>query len=148
MAEKLGMQCKLYYDATPLADGPSGASWTELTKAREVTVNLEASEADITSRGNSGWRATRAALRDASLEFELVWDPADTAVEAIRDAYLNGSEIALAAMDGDIATVGSEGFVANFYITAFNRGEPLEEAVTVSVTAKPSSKQQWYEVAA
>jgi len=48
------MQCKLYYDATPLADGPSGANWTELTKAREVTVNLGASEADTTSRGNSG----------------------------------------------------------------------------------------------
>ena len=64
-------------------------------------------------------------------------------MEAIRDAYLNGSEIALAAMDRDIATVGSEGFVANFYITALNRGEPLEEAVTVAVTAKPYSKQHW-----
>ena len=51
-------------------------------------------------------------------------------------------------MDGDIATTGSEGFVSNFSITNFNRGEPLEEAVTVSVTAKPSSKQQWYTVPA
>lgn len=148
MANKLGMECKLYVDSTPLSNGPSGASWSEVTLAKDVTVNLEASEADVTARGNSGWRATRAALRDASLEFELVWDPTDTVVEDIRDAYLNGGEIALAAMDGDIATVGSEGFVANFYVTGFNRGEPLEEAVTVSVTAKPSSKQQWYEVPA
>jgi len=146
MSKKLGMEAKLYFDATPLANGPSGATWTELTLARNVTINLEAAEADLTARGNSGWRATRAGLRDGSLEFELVWDDTDTGLEAIRDAYLGGDEIALAAMDGDIATVGSEGFVANFTITAFNRSEPLEEGITVSVTAKPSSKQQWYEV--
>ena len=146
MGGKLGMECKLYYDTTPLADGPSGATWTELDKARDVNINLESAEADFTSRGNSGWRATKAALRDAGLECELVWDGADAGVEAIRAAYFSGSEIALAVMDGDIAVAGSEGFVANFVITAFNRGEPLEEAVTVSVTAKPSSKHQWYEV--
>ena len=146
MGDKLGMECKLYYDSTPLSNGASGASWTELDKAREVTVNCEASEADVTSRGNSGWRATRAALRDASLEFELLYDPADAGYEAIRDAYLGGGKIALAAMDGDVATVGSEGFAANFYITAFNRNEPLEEGVTVSVTAKPADHHQWYEV--
>jgi len=64
------------------------------------------------------------------------------------ESWVNGSEIALAVMDGDIATVGSEGFCANFVITGFNRGEPLEEAITVSVTAKPASEQQWYEVSA
>ena len=146
MSKKLGMEAKLYFDATPLADGPSGATWTELTLAKDVTLNLDAGESDVTTRGNAGWRATRAALRAGSIEFELAWDASDTGLEAIRDAYLGGNEIALAAMDGNVATVGSEGLAGNFVITAFNRGEPLEDAITVSVTAKPSSKTQWYEV--
>ena len=146
MGEKLGMECKLYIDTTPLANGPSGATWAEVTKARDVTLNLEAGEADVTSRANSGWRATRATLRDAGIECELLWDPSDAQVEALRDAYLQGDKVAVAVMDGDIATVGSEGFVANCSVTAFNRSEPLEEGVTVSVTLKPVDKQQWYEV--
>ena len=140
----LGMNAGLY-------QGPAGttdpSTMSEVDNVRDVTLTLEAGEADITTRGNGGWRATRAALRDASVEFELVWDGEDAALEAIRDAYLAGSELALAVMDGDIATVGSEGFCANFVVTGFNRGEPLEEAITVSVTAKPSSQQQWYEKA-
>ena len=130
------------------ANPPGSATWNEIDLARDVTLNLEASEADVASRGNSGWRATRAALRDAGVEFDLVWDSDDAELEAIRDAYLNGTEIGLAVMDGDIATAGSEGFGTNFVITGFNRGEPLEEAVTVSVTAKPASRQPWYEVSA
>lgn len=149
MSKKLGLECKLYYDATPLAVGETAVdgSWTELTAAKDVTTNLEAGEADMTSRANSGWRATRAALRDGSLDFDLLWDSGDAGVGAIRAAFIGGNDIALAVMDGDIAVSGNEGFVANFGITAFNRSEPLEEGVTISVTAKPRDHQEWYEVA-
>ena len=147
MGDKIGLDCKLYRAAALNGTAPSAASWNEITKAREVNTNLEAAEADVSSRANNTWRATRPTLKDATLEFELLWDPADTQVEAIRDAYLNGTQLALAAMDGDITVSGSEGFVADYYITSFQRGEPLEEGVTVSVTAKAHSDQQWYEVA-
>jgi len=146
MSNKIGLECKLYQAQAMTGEtGPGQATWTELTNAREVTMTLEASEADVSSRAN-GWKATRAALRDATLEFELLWDGEDQAIQALRDAYLNGTKIALAAMDGDISAEGSQGFVANFYITGFTRNEPMEEGVTVSVTAKPCEKQQWYEV--
>ena len=36
--------------------------------------------------------------------------------------------------------------MANFYIAAFNRGEPLEEAVAVPVTAKLAVFVEWHEV--
>jgi len=41
-------------------------------------------------------------------------------------------------MDGDIATAGSQGLRATCMVTNFSRNEPLEEAVTVSVTVKPT----------
>ena len=147
MSKKTGLDCKLYIDDTPLADGPVGGNWSEVTLAREVSVNMEAGEADITARDNAGWKATRAGVKDGTFEVEAIWDPTDTELESLRAAFFAGSEIAMAAMDGDIAVAGSEGFVSNCYVTNFNRGEPLEEGVALSITLKPSGKQQWYEVA-
>jgi len=142
----LGMDCKLYFDSAPLAGAPSTGTWTELTNAKDVTVNLETGEADITTRANSGWRATAATLKDGSIEFEMLWRPGDAGFDAIQSAWANSAEIGLAAMDGEITTSGNQGLAGNFTVTNFSRSEPLEEAVTVSVTLKPSSYTTWYEV--
>ena len=134
MSVKLGMDAKLFRNTgtyeTPL--------WTEVTNVRDVTLNLEAGEADVTTRGNAGWRANVATLRDASLEFEMVWDAEDDDFTAIRTAFLTNGSVEFAVMDGDVATAGSQGLRALMSITNFSRSEPLEEAITVSVTAKPT----------
>ncbi|MGE4157612.1 MAG: phage tail tube protein [Planctomycetota bacterium] len=135
MAIRLGMEAKLYYDPAGLGGVPS---WTELTNVKDVTLNLETGEADVTTRGNAGWRATVGTLRDGSIEFEMVWDTADPGFTAIKDAYFNNAKIAFAVMDGDIGTPGSQGLQADFSITNFSRNEALEEAIMVSVTAKPT----------
>jgi hypothetical protein len=49
-------------------------------------------EADVTTRGNAGWRATVATLKDGSIEFEMVWDTGD----ADFGAALAGDAITLA----------------------------------------------------
>jgi len=86
------------------------------------------------------------AIKEGSIEFEMLWDPDDAGFAAIQTAWANAAEIAMAAMDGPIATSGSQGLASNFTVTNFSRNEPLEEAVTVSVTIKPSSYTTWYEV--
>lgn len=67
---------------------------------------------------------------------------------AIQTAFLAKTLVAMAFLDGAAATTGKQGFVANFAVTNFSRNEPLEEAVTVSVTLKPSTFAQWYTVPA
>jgi len=147
---KLGLECKFYYSDT-LLDGdtntPATVSWNEIDNVRDLTLNLETGEADITTRANDGWRATAATLKDGSIELEMLWKPGDAAFDALKDAWVSSEEIALAAMDGEVATSGSEGLAGNFTVTNFSRSEPLEEGVTVSVTVKPSSQTDWYEVA-
>jgi hypothetical protein len=147
MSRVLGMNAKLYRSAELLEDASSsdvsGATWIEISNVRDVTLNLETGEADVTTRANSGWKQTLPTLKDGSIEFEMVWDTADAGFAAIRDAWQNNDEIALAAMDGDIDTA-AQGLVGNFVITNFSRTEPLEDALKVSVTAKPSSFTQWY----
>ena len=125
---KLGLEGKLYYGVA----GSTAAN--ELSNARDVTLNLESSEADVTTRANGGWRATVAALKDASIEWEMIWDTENAGFVAVKNAYFAGGPIALAILDG----ADGEGLDADFAITSFSRSEPLEEGMSVSVTAKPT----------
>ena len=151
MAKTLGMDCKLYRSASLLtgAEGgePADLVWVEIDDVRDVTQNLDTGEADVTTRGSGGWRATQATLKDGSVDFELLAESGDASFEAIRDAWLNNTELAMAVMDGDIDSAGSQGLAANMSVTSFTRSEPLEEAMSYAVTVKPSSQAEWYEVA-
>jgi hypothetical protein len=80
----------------------------------------------------------------------MVWDTDDAGFTAIKDAYFNDTLIGLAVMDGDVSTQGSQGLWADCMITDFSRDEPLEEAISVKVTAKPTYSANppiWKEVA-
>jgi hypothetical protein len=146
MAIRLGMDAKLYYKV----GGVGGlGSWLELVNVKDVTLNLETGEADVTTRGNAGWRATVATLKEGSIEFEMVWDTGDAGFTAIKNAYFNNTKIGFAIMDGNITESGSQGLQADFSVTNFSRKEALEEALTVSVTAKPTystTAPQWVTV--
>ncbi|MGI6273728.1 MAG: phage tail tube protein [Anaerohalosphaeraceae bacterium] len=136
----LGMNAKLYQGAA----GVAVADMTENGNVKDVTLNLEAGEADVTTRANSGWRATAPTLRECTCEFEMIWKPGDTQFQAIKTAFLTAATIALAVLTGDKATAGSEGPAGDWSITNFSRNEALEEAVTVSVTAKLASFTEWH----
>ena len=84
-------------------------TWDLVGNVRDLTLNLETGEADVSTRGNNGWRATVGTLKDASLEFEMVWDTADSDFGAVRDAFLNNSTVEFAVMDGLITGAGSSG---------------------------------------
>jgi len=142
----LGMDCKLYFKTALLAGPPDGTGWTEIDNAKDVNLQQENGEADVTTRANNGWRATAATLKEATIEFEMLWKPSDAAFAAILAAWLAAGEIAIAALDGAIDEAGNQGLASNCSVTSFTRNEPLEEAVTVSVTLKPSSFTDWYVV--
>jgi hypothetical protein len=134
MGAKLGMEAKLYRN-TGTYEIPM---WVELTNVKDLTLNLEKGEADVTTRANAGWKATAATLKEGSIEFEMVWDTADAGFTAIKDAWFNNATIEMAVLDGPIAQAGSQGLRASFAVINFSRKEPLEEAITVSVTIKPT----------
>ena len=98
MAAKAGMNFKAYYSATALDSAEAGAgsnkasdtTWIEIANIRDNNLNLETGEADVTTRGNNGWRQTIATLKDGSVEFEMVYNTSDAAFTAIKDAWLAG----------------------------------------------------------
>jgi hypothetical protein len=145
MAQKLGMSAKIYRNTATY----SSPAWTEIANVKDVTLTLEASETDVTTRANAGWRATAQTLKDASVEFEMVWDTTDAGFTALQEAYFANTTIELAVMDGDINASGSQGLRATMMVTNFSRSEPLEEAITVSVTLKPTyadNAPAWYTI--
>lgn len=129
----LGMNAKIYYGTA----GRTASS--ELSNVRDVTVTLEAGEADVTTRANDGWRATAPTLKECTVEFEMVWKTTDAGFTAIKNAFLNNTTIALLVLSES----GGEGMDGDFSITNFSRNEPLEEAITVSVTAKLATFREW-----
>ena len=145
-----GIDCKLYYSDT-LLDGqtnkPDTVTWNEIAIARDTNVNMEKAEADATTRG-SKWQQTGGKVINGTIETELLYKPGETAYTKLRDAFLNGTEIAILAIDGDKATVGNQGLASNCHVLGFSRGEPMTDTVKVNVTIKPSSFSEWYEVAA
>jgi hypothetical protein len=135
MGVKLGSEMKLYYCAAGIGGTPV---WTELSIVKDVKLNIDKGEADVSTRAGGGWKQTVGALKDAGIEFEMPWDTEDAGFQAVKGAYFAGSAIGLAVMDGDIETAGSEGLWADCAVLKFDRNEPLENAATVSVTAKPT----------
>src|SRR5688572_3094969 len=134
MSTRLGMDAKLYRNA-----GSFGSPiWTEVTNVKDLTLNLEKGEADVTTRANGGWRATVGTLKDASIEFQMVGDTVDAGFDAIRQAFFNNAPLEFAVMDGDITDPDSEGLRATFDIFNFTRNEALEEAIMVDVSIKPT----------
>ena len=123
----LGLNCVLYR-------GTAGqTATTEMTNVKDVELNLTTGEADITTRAANGWRAYASTLKEASLTFQMNYDSDDTDLTAIQTAFMNNSAISFLVGDDK-----GNGLDADFVITEFNIPQPLEEAVTVSVTAKPT----------
>ena len=134
MAIKLGLECKLYRD--------NSGTWEEIGNVRDLSINMEMGVADVTTRGGNGWRQNVATLRDGTVTFQMVYDNTDADFTALQTAFLATTaaarEIKIAAMDGDIATSGSQGLIAFMNVTNFSMPENIEEAVMVDVTLQPS----------
>lgn len=142
---ELGINAKTYQGTSVSpASGIAVASLAEMSNIRDLTLSLEAGETDVTTRANSGWEATAATLKKASVEFEMVYKPADVGFTAIQAAFLASGTIALAVLTGAHTVPGNEGLVGNFSVTNFSRKEGLKEAQIYNVTCKLAEFGEWH----
>lgn len=142
---RLGLNCIAYRNT-----GDYGSpSWNEVPNAKNVTLNLEKGEADVSVRGNNGWRAVAGTLKNASVDLEIQYDPEDADYEALRDAFFDNTNIDMAFVDGDINESGTEGLRAEFVVMNMTRTEALEESVMTTFTLRPAltgNAPYWLEV--
>jgi len=150
MAGKLGVEGCLYYlstgsratwgtaDAGGIHEGAAPANLSLVDNVRDLSINLEKGEADVTTRGGNGFRQRKATLKDGSIEFQMVYLPGDTAFDAFMASWLNNTPIACAVLDGESDTADVEGLWADFEVFNFSKTENLEEAQMVTVSIKPT----------
>jgi hypothetical protein len=133
MAIKLGLDAKLFR-------GVAGTQGTiEVTNVKDVSLSLESGEADVTTRKARGWKLSVATLKEASLEITILYDTEDEDFLAFKEAYFSNTPLSLFVTDGDTTAHGLD---ADFSVTGFTVDQPLEEAVTVKVTAKPTASDR------
>ena len=135
----LGMNAKIYYGEAEA----ELSTLTEMTNVRDVTLTLEAGEADVTTRANKGWRSTAPTLRECTVEFEMLWIQSDAGFQAVKTAFLAATLVRLAVLTGESDAAGTEGPVGDFCVTKFDRNEPLDGEVEVDVTLKLAKFTAW-----
>lgn len=141
MGFTLGLDAKLYYNSAT----EGSPTWVEITPVRDLTLNMDAATADVTTRASGGWRMQVPTLKEVSLDFQMIWDPSDAGFAVIHDAYIANSTVELLILDGPEDTAGSEGMRGSFGITAVPRNEALEDALMCDVSAvlAPNTTALW-----
>lgn len=137
MSHVLSENAKLYRNtgthATP--------TWNEIANVKDLTLNMDKDETDVTTRASGGWKEFVDGLIDGSVDFSMLWDPADADFTALQTAFFAKTPIEFAIMDGIITGAGStgnQGLKAFMMIKSFTRNENLGEALMVDVTIRPS----------
>ncbi|GAB6166149.1 hypothetical protein JCM19992_21490 [Thermostilla marina] len=117
---KLGRECTLSIGSN------------ELKLAKEVTVELGGSEADVTTRDSQGVKRTVMALKELTISGTAVYSPDDAAVQALITAYTGGTPLDVTISDPTLSYTGK------WAVTSLSQGQPLEDAITVDFTLKPT----------
>ena len=114
-------------------------TWAEVTVIGDITTTLDKSTSDVKSRA-SVWVKKLSTTRTGTVEIVVPYDGANADFASLRDAFLNDTTVDAAVMDGDITVSGNQGLRAEFEVTKMERGEQLEDTVTVTFTLEPSGK--------
>lgn len=110
-------------------DGTLKVGGNEVCEVRDVTLNLGLGTADASSRCGAGWRERVATLKEWTASGTLIHKSNNASITTLRNALLTRSSVAVEILDKDL-----EGFTGTAFVTAFNQGQPLEDAITWDFT--------------
>jgi len=130
MGAYAGLTGKLYYN-----NGTHGSpTWVEIKLTRDVTLGIEATKADASSR-TQGWKVNLQGLKAGPLEWEIVKDVVDATYQFLRLAFLNATVVDLAVSSGPITGPAIEYFRGDYLIFGFSQKEPLDNTAMIDVKA-------------
>ena len=145
-----GKDAVLFYSSAlkTTSTDSSALTWVEYDNVRDVTGNFTAETVDVTTRATAklGWSASAAVLNSGEISFNMPQAPlagGDTTFDAIRDAWLNKTEVAMCALNGP-ESAGSQGLAANFSVS-MAQNQPIKDVQSWDVTLTISTFPEWYE---
>jgi len=153
-ANKVGMDCKLYYEAASNQSVvPGDATFTLIDRAIDVEVSTDFNTATFASRA-SNWEATGYAAMTLELTFGYEqFAGTDPVFDFFLANYAAKTPTRFAVMDSLIATVGSQGWIFWGLISPPSVSQPLQDGMTTDFTIRPTRAwdgsaivdPQWYE---
>jgi hypothetical protein len=136
----LGIDCALYFMPTwiresgaedsnlaltwdAVAQSWGSGAWEEIEPVTQVTLNMTTSEADVTTRASNGWRQVVPTLKDASVDFSILWQPDDALFADLLKIFIDQCPMSFLILDGTVAN--SAGDEPNQYpTTSVAMGDP------------------------
>lgn len=144
MADKIGLECKVYRTASPLSSTVySGAAWLEAKNVKDVSISLSKGRADMSTRAST-WRENRGTLKEGPVTLTVKWDVDDDLCAALLASWLNNTRIGLAFLDGAVTGAGAQGPAGNYECMEFPRTENLEEGVMIEAVVEPRQYVGWF----
>ncbi|MEN0109300.1 MAG: hypothetical protein AAF805_01130 [Planctomycetota bacterium] len=132
--QKMGFEGQLLY-------GPAGSTGqTLLENSRDITLTYSQEKGDTTVRGDGTAPPTGTELVTkimVGVEFQMVNDSTDTALEALKVAATNGAPVALRGRD----YAAGKGPDADFILEGPSAPWPLNGEQVVTFTASPTRSE-------
>lgn len=146
----VGHECSLYYNTGTRAS----AVLVEIAKARNVTCNMAAGEAEVASR-ESVWKMKREGLREFEITFSYAKKAGtDTVFDYLIAAAIAGTIVDLWMLDGAYTLTGAQGPRGYCQLFDVSHTQELEGVEEVEFVAKGTyfeisnvlTPPDWYEV--
>jgi TP901-1 family phage major tail protein len=119
-----GYEGGLYTEAT--------GTETALAKVKEATLSISADTIDTTNFDTDGWAENIPSFRSWSVDATLLYVPDDTTQEDLEDALFGNLPLTVVLYPKDESS--AKGYKGTAYITSYEVGAPVDDAVTISVT--------------
>jgi hypothetical protein len=122
------------------AAAPSGLE--EIKSAVDLTIPGTRSTSDTTDRGSGDFVTEDVGKVEAKIAFKCSDRTSDAGRDGLQDAFqadpsTTNSIIALAILDGDKDTAGSQGLWADFKVTKFEESHPINGVREYNVEVTP-----------
>lgn len=134
----VGRECKLYYNAGSFAS----PTWTEVTRAIDVTLPVDAEYGDVSSRASIFKMQAKSQVVVGPLSFGYRYRQGvtDAVFDALRPMILSTTKTEFAVCDGAIATTGNE-YLRGTYQLKGTLDQPLSDGVRVDFEGTLTSEE-------
>ena len=111
-----------------------GNAFVAMKIARDVTIPVSKNEIPLKNKGSELIRYL-SGLIDVPIDLEADWEPGDPVFDALHDCFWNGGSLEFKFLDQPEGT-GAKGLQGEFIVTKFERSEPLEDVMSVSIALR------------
>ena len=131
-----GKNHKIFVSATPLASPEdAGAGWIEMEIVENTSGELARDEVTFKTREQGGSEQTLGGTLSGTKEISWAYLAGDSAADAILDAIIDGTKIAVLDLDGP-NTSGAKGTKGNYTVLNYKDDKPIDGVVKISGSLK------------